>query len=174
MAETDMKGEERRNKILETLDASRPTSASTLAGMFGVSRQVIVQDVALLRSAGFGIVSTPRGYVYAAARQGCSRTFKVRHADDQTEEELTMIVDAGGTVENVIVHHRVYGTIEAQLGVGSRVQVAEYMRSISEGRSSLLKNVTDGYHYHTVTAPDEGTLDEIESLLRRRGFLVER
>ncbi len=34
-------------------------------------------------------------------------------------------------------------------------------------------SVTDGYHYHTVSAADESTLDEIESALRNAGFLIE-
>lgn len=169
-----MKGEERRQRILEELDGKTPVAAATLAEKFGVSRQVVVQDVALLRSAGREIVSTPKGYLYAAPCAPCRRTFKVRHEDGRTEEELNLIVDCGGTVENVFVHHRVYGRIEARLDVGSRVQVAEYMRSITGGKSSLLKNVTDGYHYHTVAADSEATLDKIERELRGRGFLIER
>ncbi len=169
-----MKGEERRTKILSLLNGKTPVSASDLAGQFEVSRQVIVQDVALLRSAGKDIVSTPRGYLFSAGMGGCSRIFKVRHEDERTAEELNLIVDLGGEVENVYVHHRVYGKIEGKLNLGSRVQVMEYIRSIQGGKSSLLKNVTDGYHYHTVTAKDEGTLVNIENALRERGFLVEQ
>lgn len=168
-----MKGEERRAYVLNALDAENPVSAGALAEKCGVSRQVIVQDVALLREKGAAILSTPKGYLLSAAAV-CSREFKVKHEDERTREELELIVDKGGYVRNVYVHHRVYGKIEAPLNVGSRLQIEEYMRSITEGKSKLLKNVTSGYHYHTVTAPDEATLDEIESALRARGFLVER
>ena len=46
-----MSGEERRKQIIEKL-GEQPVSAGKLAEAFGVSRQVIVQDVALLRAAG--------------------------------------------------------------------------------------------------------------------------
>jgi hypothetical protein len=120
------------------------------------------------------VLSTPKGYILREQREEYARIFKVRHEDERTEEELSLIVGAGGCVKDVFVHHRVYGTLRAELGVGTAVQVAEYMRSITGGKSSPLKNVTDGYHYHTVTASSAATLDEIESLLRSRGFLIER
>jgi hypothetical protein len=179
-----MKGEERRKGILEQLNDKTPVSAGTLAGLFGVSRQVIVQDVALLRSDGAEILSTPKGYLrlsgvadvgdVGGVASDCSRIFKVRHGDERTEEELSLIVGAGGCVRDVFVHHRVYGTLRADLGVGTPAQVSEYMRSITGGKSRPLKNVTDGYHYHTVTASSAEVLNEIESLLRTRGFLIER
>ncbi len=168
-----MKGEQRRTAILSLLNGKTPVSASVLAEKCGVSRQVIVQDIALLRSGGAEVVSTPRGYLYAGM-PAFSRVFKVRHDDEKTEEELNLFVDLGGRVQNVFVHHRVYGTIEGELNLQNRVQVKEYMRSITAGKSSLLKNVTDGYHYHTVTAENEGVLDKIESALREKGFLIEK
>lgn len=169
-----MKGEERRKTLLSLLNGKTPVSAGALAQKLSVSRQVIVQDVALLRSAGKEVISTPRGYLFDVGQPPVSRTFKVRHEDNRTEEELDLFVDAGGVVENVFVHHRVYGKIEARLDLADRTQVAEYMRSITAGESTLLKNVTGGYHYHTVSADSEKTLDEIERRLKEKGFLVER
>ncbi|MBQ9081338.1 MAG: transcription repressor NadR [Clostridia bacterium] len=169
-----MKGEERRKKIISLLNGKTPTSAGVLAAKFGVSRQVIVQDVALLRSAGTKVVSTPRGYLAVVAPPAFLRTFKVRHEDEKTEEELNLFVDAGGFVKDVFVHHKVYGTIGGELNLANRAQVSEYMRSITGGKSSLLKNVTGGYHYHTVTAQSEEVLDRIEMRLREKGFLIEK
>ena len=52
-------GEERREKIIQKLKTSeKPISATTFAKIFDVSRQVIVQDVALLRANGNSIIST--------------------------------------------------------------------------------------------------------------------
>ena len=34
--------------------------------------------------------------------------------------------------------------------------------------------VTGGYHYHTVTAANESDLDEIETALKKGGFLVDK
>ena len=45
-----MKAEERRAVIAQTLTADRPISATALAGRFSVSRQIIVGDIALLRT----------------------------------------------------------------------------------------------------------------------------
>ena len=74
-----MAGEERRAKIRERL-GKKPVAAGELARELGVSRQVIVQDVALLRAEGLEIVATNRGYVLPETR--ISRVFKVRHTDE--------------------------------------------------------------------------------------------
>ena len=100
------------------------------------------------------------------------RVYKVQHTDDQLEDELCAIVDLGGLVKNVMINHRVYGHIEAELNVGSRRKVAEFMDDIHNGKSSPLKNITSDYHYHTVIADREETLDLIEDMLRERGYLV--
>ena len=53
----------RCEKILSILNSTeKPVTASQLAEEFGVSRQIIVGDVAILRAAGFGIIATARGY----------------------------------------------------------------------------------------------------------------
>ena len=38
------------------------------------------------------------------------------------------------------------------------------------GKSTLLKNVTSDYHYHTVTAEEERILDDVEAELAKRGL----
>ena len=165
-----MTGEERREKIGKML-GEEPLSATDIARAFGVSRQVIVQDVALLRAEGRAILSTNRGYILRESR-GFARVFKVRHTDAETREELFMIADEGGCVENVFVHHKVYGTISAYMGIDSRSKAEAFMQQIAEGRSSFLKNITSDYHYHTVRAESERILDAIEKRLGERGFLV--
>ena len=98
---------------------------------------------------------------------------KVRHTDEQLETELCTIVDLGGQVKNVMVNHKVYGHIEAELGITSRRKVKEFLADIESGKSTPLKNITSDYHYHTVTADSEETLGMIEEELRKLGFLVE-
>ena len=88
------------------------------------------------------------------------RIFKVQHTDEQLEEELNTIVDLGGCVDNVMIHHRVYGKMEAELALSSRRKVGAFMEDIRSGKSSPLKNITE-------------TLDLIEQELREKGFLVE-
>lgn len=171
--DSSMTGSDRRQEILKNIkESDRPVSGSKLAKDYDVSRQVIVQDIALLRASGYDIISTNRGYVLEG--QTCAeRVFKVRHTDEQLETELCTIIDLGGQVKNVMVNHKVYGHIEAELGITSRRKVKEFLADIKSGKSTPLKNITSDYHYHTVTADSEETLDLIEDELRKLGFLVE-
>ena len=171
--DSSMTGSDRRQEILKNIkESDRPVSGSKLAKDYEVSRQVIVQDIALLRASGYDIISTNRGYVLEG--QTCAeRVFKVRHTDAQLETELCTIIDLGGQVKNVMVNHKVYGHIEAELGITSRRKVKEFLADIKSGKSTPLKNITSDYHYHTVTADSEETLNLIGDELRKLGFLVE-
>ena len=169
-------GDARREKILEELrGASAPLSGGALAEKCGVSRQVVVTDIALLRTRGEKIVSTNRGYVLAAgdtpAQPRC--LFKCRHTAEQTADELTRIVDLGGRVEDVFVNHRVYGVVSSELGISSRRDVERFMAELASGVSAPLMEVTSGYHFHHVSAPSEEVLDEVERALSSRGYLAE-
>ena len=167
-----MKGNERRENIIKILSGRQEAvSGKALADQFGVSRQVIVQDIALLRAQKYEIVSTTLGYILHQEPKS-SRVFKVQHTDEQTEQELNLIVDYGGTVEDVFVYHKVYGVIRADLHIRSRADVAAYLAELATGKSSYLKNVTSGFHYHTVTAPTETILDLIQTRLEEAGFLA--
>lgn len=168
-----MTGSERRTAIIREIQESvLPVSGRKLASIHGVSRQVIVQDIALLRASGYDIISTNRGYILSTVKT-VNRIFKVQHTDDQVEEELCAIVDLGGCIENVMVNHRVYGHIEAELNINSRRKVVEFLEDIRSGKSSPLKNITSNYHYHKVTADSEKTLDMIEDTLKEKRFLIE-
>ena len=168
-----MEGQMRRDTIIKMLgEKGKPLSGTELAKELGVSRQVIVQDIALIRAAGYEIISTNRGYILNQPKTVC-RIFKVQHTDEQLEEELNTIVDLGGCVDNVMIHHRVYGKMEAELVLNSRRKVGAFMEDIRSGKSSPLKNITSNYHYHKVSADSEETLDLIEQELREKGFLVE-
>ncbi len=167
-----LSGQERREQIIEILQKSdKPLSGTELAKILDVSRQIIVQDMALIRANGVDIISTHRGYVIQNQdSQSATRVFKVYHTDEDVEEELNLFVDLGGKVEDVFVYHKVYGVIKAPLNLKSRRDVKTYMVGITEGKSTQLKNVTSGYHYHTITAEDEHTLDLIQEELIKRGF----
>ncbi len=167
-----MSGEERRGKIIQALkNSDKAVSATTLAKEFDVSRQVIVQDVALLRANGKNIFSTNRGYLIQEDEE-TTRVFKVQHEDDEVKKELTTIVDLGGTVEDVFVYHKVYGVLRAEMNIKSRMDIRNYMEEIRSGKSSLLKNVTSGYHYHTVRAERVEILDMIQEELQKKGLLA--
>lgn len=169
-------GVERRRGILATLEAAEaPLPGTELGKRFGVTRQVIVQDVALLRERGHNVVATNRGYVLHAPADATlpTRLVKVRHAPEETEAELNAVVDLGATVLTVMVNHRTYGRIEAALGVRNRRDVARFLAELSSGASSLLMTVTSGYHFHLIQAESEDVLDEAEATLERLGFRAE-
>lgn len=167
-----MTGSERRAGIIREIQESTiPVPGKKLALNYEVSRQVIVQDIALLRASGCDIISTNRGYILNAVKS-VSRVFKVQHTDEQLEEEMCAIVDLGGCIDNVMVNHRVYGHIEAELNINSRRKVKEFLEDIRNGKSSPLKNITSNYHYHKITADSENTLDMIEDMLREKQFLI--
>lgn len=168
-----MKAEKRREEILSLIgNAENPIPAGVLAEKFKVSRQVIVQDIAILRVGGYNITATNRGYVFNTEARAC-RVFKCRHTFDEIVDEGNLIIEAGGRVEDISVNHRLYGKISARLDLRNRTHVEELYRSLKSGASKPLMSVTDGYHYHTVTADSEKTLDEIEKKLRAAGFLIE-
>lgn len=170
-----MEGEERRKRIIEMLiSGTTPISGSEFAKELGVSRQVIVQDIALLRANNKNILSTTRGYVmYVPDRADTKvrRTFAVSHEDSRMQEELYLIVDCGGTVLDVVVEHDVYGQINGDLLLSSRQEVDRFIERISCSRSQSLLTLTQGDHFHTVEAADESALDMIEQNLKEKGFL---
>ena len=168
-----LKGEERRNRIMELLARTdEPLSGSRLAKELGVSRQVIVTDIALLRAKDPAIVATNSGYILMQSDDS-RRVFKVKHTEEQTEDELNAIVDLGGTVLDVYIEHKVYGTIRAPLDISSKRDVRNFMDDLASGVSSPISRVTDGYHYHTVSARSSAILDEIETMLGEKGYLIE-
>ena len=167
-----MSGEKRREQIVEIIKNSKtPISGTDLAKQVDVSRQVIVQDIALIRANGVDIISTNRGYVIGDSGK-VSRVFKVLHTSEQVEEELNLFVDFGGFVKDVFVYHKVYDIIRVDMNLKSRADVRRYSSEIAAGKSTLLMNVTSGYHYHTILADDEETLDLIQEELQKKGFLA--
>lgn len=170
-----MEGVERREKLIAILKnrKEKPISGTELAKQLGVSRQVIVQDIALLRAVNKNILSTTKGYLlyYQEARK-VNRCFMVKHSTDQIEEELCIIVDHGGKVLDVIVMHDIYGEIRTDLIMSSRKDVYDFVKKVNDKQTVPLKELTDGTHLHTVEADSEDILDDIEQELREKGYLV--
>ena len=167
-----MKATERRKAIVNCLMAEQnPISGGSLAAQFGVSRQIIVQDITVLRSSGYEILSTHSGYLLQKSPL-VERVFKVYHTREETEDELSCIINLGGTVVDVFVWHKVYGRITAPLNIFSSHQVKQFIEGVRTGKSSELMNVTGGYHYHTVRADSESILNRIENALRAKNYIV--
>lgn len=167
-----MKVAERRKAIVNLLlSAKDPISGGELAQRFNISRQIIVQDITVLKGTGYEILSTNQGYVMQRSPLA-EKVFKVRHTTDQTEDELSCIVDLGGTVVDVFVWHKVYGRIDAPLNIFSQMQIKQFLEGVRTGQSTELMHITGGYHYHTVRAESETVLDRIEAALAERNYIV--
>ena len=167
-----MKAVERRKIISEILlNSDKPITGSELAERMNGSRQIIVQDVALLKASGHNILSTHNGYVIQNSPMA-ERVFKMRHSSEDTEEELNTIVSLGGTVVDVFVWHKVYGKMSASLNIYSKYHVDKFLNGVRSGSSSELMSITDGYHYHTVRAESQEALEKIEKTLIKKGYIV--
>lgn len=167
-----MKADERRKAIVNLLaSGQKAISGSALSEQFGVSRQIIVQDITILRGAGYDILSTHSGYIIQQTPLK-ERVFKVYHTTDQTEDELNLIVDLGGTVVDVFVWHKVYGRLTAPLNIFSRHHVKQFIEGVRTGKSTELMNITGGYHYHTVRAESDAVLDTIQAALSAQNFIA--
>lgn len=167
-----MEGSKRRDKLIQILnELSEPISGSELSRLLGVSRQVIVQDIALLRASDIDIFSTTKGYlVYHSKYPKVKRIFRVKHTTEQIEDELCTIVDNGGEILDVLVIHEIYGEIATELIIRNRQDVYDFVKKVSEKKIVPLKELTAGLHQHTVEADSEETLNRIEIALNEKGY----
>ena len=176
MTQEKLLGEQRRETILEWLKTSRdPMTGSELAERTNVSRQVIVQDISLLKAKNEPIIATSRGYVYfkRGNQQKHTQVIACLHDAAQTEHELNILVDNGVTVKDVIVEHPVYGEITASLMLDSRRDVQFFMKKLQDTKASLLSKLTEGVHLHTIEADDEEKLNDACEALKKEGFLID-
>ena len=170
-----MTGEQRREAIRRMLKAAHePMTGTVLAGALHVSRQVIVQDIALMRAEQLPILSTNKGYLLrsdAPLSTQPKRVFFVRHTTGQVLEEFMTVIELGGRILDVSVEHELYGPIRADLLIENAQDAQDFVERLKGCRDNPLKVLTDDCHFHTVSAPSEKLLDLIENELRSRGFL---
>ena len=155
-----MHSDERRKAIADVLHAAdAPVSASALAEKFSVSRQIIVGDIALLRSSGEEILATPRGYVTPKEARGILRRVAVKHTPQEMEAELNAIVD------------NIYGQLTGPLQISNRYEVSQFIERCK--KAEPLSSLTDGIHLHTLSCPDEAAFERTKSALRALRVLLE-
>ncbi|MGN0975478.1 MAG: HTH domain-containing protein [Gemmiger sp.] len=168
-----MAASERREKILERLRKQQsPVSASVLAKMLGVSRQVVVGDVAILRAGGYCIEATTRGYILREIPRECTGRFRCKPCltEDDVRLELYAIVDNGGLVESVAIEFGLYDTICGQLNIANRYEVDRFLeraRQSNDERLSLRE------HTAVVHCASANALARVAEALRRCGCLEE-
>ncbi|WP_332647192.1 transcription repressor NadR [Lysinibacillus sp. 54212] len=172
-----MLGEERRLELLTLLQNHKgPITGTDMAKHANVSRQVIVNDMNLLKARNEPIVATSQGYIYYMAEQAV-RTYERKivcmHSSQETKDEMYTLVDCGVTINNVIVEHPIYGEITASIMVSNRFEVDSFLNRLQESNASLLSALTDGTHLHVISAPSTEMLDQAEARLREKGYLIE-
>ena len=161
----------RRENIIRTLrQAADPVSAASLASALGVSRQIIVGDIALLRASGEKITSTPRGYVLSEGGTSVY-TLACVHGVEDTEKELNIMVDNGCKVLTVSVEHPVYGLLTGELQLANRYDVRQFVEKLQSGEVRPLSALTGGVHLHTLSCPDNECFERTRSQLEREGIL---
>lgn len=167
-------GKQRRDAIIKALNqADKPISANHFAKEFGVSRQIIVGDVALLRAGGQEIIATARGYVLQPAETGFLSKIVVQHFKDKVEEELRIIVENGGEIIDVIVEHPLYGELRGGLYIKTQHDVDNFIRDYEKESTTLLSELTSGIHMHTIRCESEAALVVIKEALLEIGVLYQ-
>ncbi|MEC1262935.1 transcription repressor NadR [Bacillus swezeyi] len=170
-------GAERRKQLLAWLKESEtPLTGSGLAKKASVSRQVIVQDISLLKAKNEPIIATSQGYMYlrsaAGEKQPVQRIIACDHEPEKTEEELNVIVDFGVTVKDVTIEHPVYGDLTASIRVSTRKEVSDFVKKISSTNAAYLSQLTNGIHLHTLEADDEKKIEQACEALKKAGILI--
>ncbi|MBZ2175419.1 transcription repressor NadR [Schnuerera sp. xch1] len=167
---------ERREKILYTLRKSeKPIKGTKLSKIFGVSRQVIVQDIALLRARGEDILATPQGYVIPSMNKENKLVRKIvckHNRYDEIEDELKTIIDLGGKIIDVIVEHSIYGEIKGSLEISSRLDLQEFMVNLKDAKAEPLSSLTEGIHIHTIEVENEKVFKKIKDALNNKKYLI--
>lgn len=171
-----MTTQERRKKISEILkNSDKPIKGTDFAKKLEVSRQVIVQDIAILRAGGIEVLATPVGYtLYKHDKDKIIKAIVTKHADiSQVKDELMIIVNNGGKVINVVVEHPIYGEVEGALNLACKSDVDEFLEQIETGEAEFLSSLTDGVHIHNIEVPNNQSFVKIKQQLKSKGYLVE-
>ncbi len=167
-----MNDTDRKKAIIELLENKNSTiTGSEIAKIMGVTRQVIIKDIAILRSKGHDIIATPKGYMIQKTR-GVRRVFAMKHSQDDIERELTLIVKNSASVINVIVEHPLYGEIVGNLNIETIQDVKRFLAKMETSNAKPLLTLSNGIHLHTIQADSEEILANLEHELRKANLLL--
>lgn len=170
-----MNTETRRNAILKKImESETAISASYLASIFHVSRQIIVGDVSILRAKHHPIIATSRGYIYEKQNDKMQYIIACLHNEKETEDELNSIVDNGGIVENVIISHPIYGELSGSLHIKSRYDVKQFLHKCESEKAKNLSLLSNGIHLHTIRVNTKQEYEHIVDELNKKGYLYRK
>lgn len=169
-----MSATKRRIAILKQLkESNNPIKGVLLASQYNVTRQIIVKDIAILRAEGNSIISTPDGYILNREDKGIRKIIAVSHNEDRLAEELNIIIKYGGTIEDVIVEHPIYGEIKGLLMISNLHDLENFTSKYKENEAKLLSLLTNGVHIHTIVTDNENSMNLILKELKEKGFIIE-
>lgn len=171
-------GDERREIILKWLkEANEPLTGQMIAEKTNVSRQVIVQDISLLKAKNEPIIATAQGYIYISDKEPAypyKRIIACYHQPHHTKDELLIMVDHGILVKDVTVEHPLYGELTASLMLKNRRDVTEFIKKMEETNASYLSDLTEGVHIHTIEAESPEQLTDVIQALEKAGFILSK
>lgn len=168
-----MNSVERRDNIVKLLlESNNPIKGTTIAQKYSVTRQVIVKDIAIIRAKGKDIIATPDGYIFNKKDGKIKAIIAVNHKDKEMFDEMNIIIRYGGTIEDVIVEHPLYGEIKAMLMIKNFNELNKFINKYKNQRAKLLSVLTNGVHIHTISADSQEDIDLILSELNVNNFIV--
>lgn len=169
-----MNSNERRDTIKSYLkDSEEPLKGEVLANKLGVTRQIIVKDIAILRAEGIKIIATPKGYIISKEKKGnIKKILALKHKPEEIKDELETVIKFGGVVEDVIIEHKLYGEIRGMLMIRNLYDIENFMSKIDEYSAEPLLILTGGVHLHTISVEDEEVLKKIINELKNKKYLI--
>jgi len=169
-----MNSKERREYIKNLLIENSITyKGQFLAEQLGVTRQVIVKDIAIIRAEGVNIIATPEGYLIPNEESNyVRRVIAVSHSRNNIYNELECIVRFGGIVEDVTVEHSLYGEIRAMLMIKTIMDIEEFTKKFKDSSAEPLSSLTKGIHLHTIRADNEEIIEGIIKELKDKNYLI--
>ena len=168
-----MSSKRRREDIIKMLvEENRAIKGTELASLFGVTRQIIVKDIAILRAEGKNIIATPDGYIYNKDVNKVKSIIAVNHESNKTIEELEIVVKYGGVIEDVIIEHPLYGEIRGNLMIKNLNDLNKFEKEFKNKKAKPLSNLTNGIHLHTIAADSEEDIESIKTEIDVKGFLL--
>ncbi|WFD10308.1 transcription repressor NadR [Tepidibacter hydrothermalis] len=169
----------KRRESLERIlkESTNPMKGASLAQDLNVSRQVIVQDIAILRAKGINIMATPQGYIIPSiVKEDMIKVIMSNHhcGIDEIKEELEIIIDMGAKVLDVIVEHPVYGEIRGIINISSRKELNEFVDKLESEDSKLISSLTHGTHFHTIEVKNDKVYQDILTEMDKKGYLMKK
>lgn len=164
---------DRREKIIKLLlESDKPIKGTDMAQKYGVTRQIIVKDIAILRAKGEDIIATPDGYMINKKNGRIKAIIAVNHKEDDMYEEMNIVIKYGGIVEDVIVEHPLYGEIKGMLMVKNLNELNKFIKKYKNQKARLLSVLTNGVHIHTISAESKEDIELIINELKEKKFIV--